>query len=945
MDIPDFQACMLPLLKYVDDGLPHRLKDAVEALANTFQLPPDLQAQLQASGNQTVIENRVAWARTYLKQAGLLVSSERGMLQITDEGRKVLESGIEKVNIKYLDRYPSFAEFRKRSKTVSDAPSGPNPDQLEELLREFAELADAWFAERPFVTDFNRFILDFFIPEKLQAATWPDFQSLANQLHSFNSVALAKGNAFGRPNYPIELYQTGFHFLAHGPGTVEERMRDFMGDKETYASKYLGNSVVSELVGQLFADRFVFMNRRDIDAAEFLGMYPIYQRGDDFPTRFSTFNAALEPLFESYRQVVGSRTGAPIGLEIDQFLSWLYETKIPKRPVTSSSTLPVGKQIWVLAPGPKARFWDDCRNGSIGVYGADLLDPLDSYASKDDILQRLKVVYPSEKGTEPTNDALGAWEFCQVMKEGDLVIAKKGNRMIVGVGTVSGPYRHDPSRPEYPNVRDVEWSHEGEWLLPDGVSFATKALTNITRYSDFVTKILDAVGLGSPDLPLEVGSRHFWLNCAPDVWRVSEDPVGTEEIFTTHNDKGNKRQVYACYMAAKPGDLVVGYETTPVQKVTTVLEIVQGVHEEEGEGECIRLKIIEQLDQTRSLQELREIPLLADCDPVKGERRGSLFQLTTAEYDAILGKTLIDDVEVAEPGTPKEVYTIEDALDGLFLEEETLCEWLRQWRTGKNLILQGAPGVGKTFVARRLAYALMQEKDRDRVDLVQFHQSYGYEDFVQGIKPVRVKEGDIARTVFDLRNGVFYEFCLRARRDPRPHVFIIDEINRGNLSRIFGELLMLIEADKRGEEHSVRLAYQEEGQRFFVPENVYILGMMNTADRSLAVVDYALRRRFRFATLEPAFNSPSFSEYLSEVCGEDLADRIIFRLKQLNGIISKDVANLGPGFCLGHSYFCDVKNAVEYRDVIRFQVAPLLREYWFDQPKRADERIQDLLGL
>ena len=944
MDIPSFQACMLPLLRFAADGHLHSLKEAADSIADHMQLPPEKRTQLLQSG-VNILYNRVAWARTYLKQANLLNYPERGMLQITEEGKKVLESGEQNIDVKFLERFPSFAEFRKRSKTTSDASSGPNPEQIEDLLREFAELADNWFTERPFVTEYYRYIQDFFMPEKLQTADWSDFQSLANHLHSFNSVALAKGNAFGRPNYPIEQYRESFTFLAHGPGSEEDRMRAFMGDKKTHSSKYLGSSVVSELVGQLFADRFVFMNRRDIEAADFLGIYPLNERGDDFPARFSKFNAALEPLFDAYRQIVGSRTDVPIGLEVDQFLSWLYETKIPKQPVVYDSTLPDGKQIWVLAPGPKARFWDECRDGSIAVYGADLMGPLDAFGSKDEILQQLKVVYPTEGGKEPTNDALGAWEFCNVMKVGDLVIAKKGNRMIVGVGVVSGPYRHDPSRTEYPNVRDVDWTHKGEWLLPDGVSFATKALTNITRYRDFVAKVMDAVGIGSQDMPVEAGSRHFWLNCAPDVWRVSEFPVGTEETFTTHNEKGNKRQVYSCFLAAKPGDLVIGYETTPVQKVTSLLEITQGVHEEVGEGECIRLKIVEQLDEFHSLQELRDIPALADCDPVKGERRGSLFQLTKAEYDAILGKSLIEDVEVPEPEQVKEVYTIEDALDGLFLEEATFRDWHRQWKIGKNLILQGAPGVGKTYVARRMAYALMQEEDPQRVAIVQFHQSYGYEDFVQGIKPVRVKEGELTRTVFDLRNGVFYEFCQLAKRDPRPHVFIIDEINRGNLSRILGELLMLIEVDKRGEEHALRLAYQEEGQSFFVPENVYILGMMNTADRSLAVVDYALRRRFRFATIEPAFENATFREYLSEVCGEDLADRIILRLRRLNEDIAKDTTNLGPGFCLGHSYFCRVQNAEEYREVIRFQIAPLLREYWFDQSRKADERIQELLSL
>jgi 5-methylcytosine-specific restriction enzyme B len=746
MEIHSFQISMLPLLRVLADGHQHSLNAAVDSVADQMQIPLEKRTQLRESG-VNILYNTVAWAKTYLKQAGLLYYPVRGMMQITDEGRELLELGVQNIDIKFLDRYPSFVEFKNRKGTNST--SAFNPDGTEKLIFEFPE-----------------------------------------------------------------------------------------------------------------------------------------EDGDSF----------------------------------------------------SGSIIPAEKQIWVFAPGPQAKFWDDCRSGSIAVYGAKSLGSLDVYNSKDEMQQKLKE--GNSNDTEPSNNALAAWEFSRVMKEGDLLIAKKGNRKIVGVGIVRGTYRHDPQRTEYQNIRDVEWTHIGEWLLPDGMRFALKTLTNITRHKDYVEKILSTVGIDF----ISSGTRHFWLNCAPAVWRVSEYPVGTEETFTTHNDKGNKRQVYACFAAAKPGDLVIGYETTPVQKVTTLLVITQGIHVED-EGECIRLKIVEQLEQARSLQELRVIPSLTDCDPVKGERRGSLFQLTQTEYDSILGKSPVEDVEVSEPELAKEVYSIEDAIDGLFVEKRTFCDWLKQWRSEKNLILQGAPGVGKTFVARRLAYALMQEEDKDRVALVQFHQSYGYEDFVQGIKPVRIKEGEETRTVFDLRNGVFYEFCQKAKRDPSPHVFIIDEINRGNLSRIFGELLMLIESDKRGEEYSLRLAYQEEGQSFFVPENVYILGMMNTADRSLAVVDYALRRRFRFATLRPALEDPTFREYLSEVCDEDLADRIILKLIQLNEEIAKDTANLGPGFCLGHSYFCRIQNAEDYLDVINFQIAPLLREYWFDQPRKAEDRILELMSL
>lgn len=147
----------------------------------------------------------------------------------------------------------------------------------------------------------------------------------------------------------------------------------------------------------------------------------------------------------------------------------------------------------------------------------------------------------------------------------------------------------------------------------------------------------------------------------------------------------------------------------------------------------------------------------------------------------------------------------------------------------KNIILQGAPGVGKTFVAERLAFSLMGKPDLERVMTIQFHQSYSYEDFIMGFRP--------STSGFELRRGAFYTFCKKAESDKNhDYFFIIDEINRGNLSKIFGELFMLIENDKRGK--SLQLLYSDE--QFSIPENLYIIGMMNTADRSLALLDYAL---------------------------------------------------------------------------------------------------------
>ena len=290
-----------------------------------------------------------------------------------------------------------------------------------------------------------------------------------------------------------------------------------------------------------------------------------------------------------------------------------------------------------------------------------------------------------------------------------------------------------------------------------------------------------------------------------------------------------------------------------------------------------------------------------------------------------------------------EPYTIDDATEELFVSRRRFTEILNLLESRTNLILQGPPGVGKTFMCRRLAYALMGEKDDDRVEMVQFHQAYTYEDFIQGYRPD--EEGGFTR-----QDGVFVKFCRDARRadDAKPHVFIIDEINRGNLSKIFGELMMLLEPDKRGPEWAVPLQYaKSRDETFYVPENVYIIGMMNTADRSLAMVDYALRRRFAFVDLKPRFND-AFEEFLAErEVPEALIAEIRRRLTALNERIAEDTTNLGKGFCIGHSYFCpsgDVKESQEwYNRVIEYEVKPLLEEYWFDDRDQVEEEAEKLL--
>ena len=282
----------------------------------------------------------------------------------------------------------------------------------------------------------------------------------------------------------------------------------------------------------------------------------------------------------------------------------------------------------------------------------------------------------------------------------------------------------------------------------------------------------------------------------------------------------------------------------------------------------------------------------------------------------------------------KKKYTKEDFLKDVYISKEKYDKLVTVLKRKKNIILQGAPGVGKTFLAKRLAYSIMGEKDDERVKFIQFHQNYSYEDFVMGYKPI--KEG------FELKYGIFYNFCQKATKNPdKDYFFIIDEINRGNLSKIFGELLMLIEADYRDEKAT--LAYT--GSDFSVPKNLHIIGMMNIADRSLAMIDYALRRRFSFFDIEPAFDSEGFSNYQKEFSNKTF-NELIEKIKKLNEAITQD-QSLGKGFCIGHSYFCNAEECtLEWmKDIVEFDIFPMLSEYWFDDESKLNEWKDILYGV
>lgn len=452
----------------------------------------------------------------------------------------------------------------------------------------------------------------------------------------------------------------------------------------------------------------------------------------------------------------------------------------------------------------------------------------------------------------------------------------------------------------------------------------------IWKLRDELSEALDQTDLSNIELYAaatpEEDHGYWWLNANPRIWSFSDIAVGEVQSYTLYNENGNKRRIFQNFLDAKVGDMIIGYESNPVKQIVAIGRISA-----EQDGEKLFFEKIEGLTSPIDYTTLKECPELERMEYFQNPQ-GSLFKLTRGEYDFILDMIREENPITAEASI--DAYTKSDFLDEVYMSEKRYENLVAVLRNKKNIILQGAPGVGKTFAARRLAWSMMEEKDDSRIEFVQFHQNYSYEDFVMGYKPVEDS--------FELKYGIFYRFCQKTANQPdKEFFFIIDEINRGNMSKIFGELLMLIERDYRG--IKATLAYN--GLPFSVPKNLYIIGMMNTADRSLAMIDYALRRRFSFFEIEPGFDSEGFIHYQNGLNNETL-NELVSKVKELNCEIVAD-KSLGKGFCIGHSYFCgrDICTDEWLHSIVDYDILPMLSEYWFDDANKLQRWENILQGV
>ena len=626
------------------------------------------------------------------------------------------------------------------------------------------------------------------------------------------------------------------------------------------------------------------------------------------------------------------------------------------------------RNYFKFAPGSQASEWGSFRENNIAGIGYNNLNlgDISNVKSLGELNKKADLPEDSQ-----SNQTWNLWLF-KTANIGDVVFANKGTNTCIGVGIIEGDYFYEDQVPDYKHRRKVKWITDKIYqyksnslknyktiFRPDSFSPTLVWPFLLSEYvrlypelgqifkdnnlpynttEPLITKESEVETVPIDVLDDENGNINFWwLNANPNIWKICSYSEGDIQSYTAINEKGNKRRIYKHFESVQPGDLMIGYESSPSKQIKAIFQITKPLHLNDDKIEEFEFELLEKLEIPVYWNELINDPGLRNCE-VFINNQGSLFKLTEEEYDII--RNIIDNKNIVQEKrlriTEIKTYKFSEDEEKPFISEDEFNRIVSLLERKKNIILQGPPGVGKTFIARKIAYEIMGHINNAQIEMVQFHQSFSYEDFIQGLRPN--KNG------FELRNGIFYTFCQQALAHPdRKFFFIIDEINRGNLSKIFGELMMLIETDKRGPKYSIKLTYAEdEEDTFFVPSNLYIIGTMNTADRSLAIVDYALRRRFAFFNLEPIY-SENFINYLSKNgLSKDLINHICTSVSKVNSKITGDI-NLGSGFQIGHSYFCTYKNKGHenewWNEILQYEIYPLLEEIWFDDNSKVKEMI------
>lgn len=411
--------------------------------------------------------------------------------------------------------------------------------------------------------------------------------------------------------------------------------------------------------------------------------------------------------------------------------------------------------------------------------------------------------------------------------------------------------------------------------------------------------------------------NYWWLNVNPKKLRFKELDLNDVFDYSILNEDGSLMRLSQNFSEALEGETVIVYETGQTNEIIGICEVYKPL-----DGNVIKFKKVEGLAEPVPRYTIEENREIVNIEAFRNQQ-GAFFKLSKNEYDAIM--IAIRDSNPQKRYKNLLPYSKEDFLSEVFFDENDFDELKALILSRKNVILQGAPGVGKTYISKKMAYAIMGEVDDDRILSIQFHQGYSQDDFLEGYRPDGIG-------IYKFRRGSFRTHCSKAANDPSHKYFvIIDEINRGNVAKIFGEAFMLMEPMRRGKQNYIELAFSKE--RFFIPENLYIIGTMNITDHEYAITDYALRRRFAFFTLQPIFKNKKFIEF----CGNNaLLSKVVDKVNEINSGLTE--ANK-----IGHCFFCEKQTPEELKMTVKYNIIPLMQEYFYNDPEKSKQITEELL--
>lgn len=586
----------------------------------------------------------------------------------------------------------------------------------------------------------------------------------------------------------------------------------------------------------------------------------------------------------------------------------------------------IGKRIVKIAPGNSAEFWDACRDGGYICVGWDKVGDLKEFESKEEFRKAFGDAYPDYSPSKASAKANEVWTLMD-LQPGDIVVANQGTDRIVGIGEVIDPaysWRPDRPGPWAFHTVSVNWEDRPAWDIDPIKKWAMTTVSDVST-EEYKRILQGATGRGAPTpshsaaippdpLLAEIAStidrkgqlilygppgtgktytaRRFsvwWLSSRSGIpeaatllgdnaaFRRAEENLSTAQVerrvwwvvanpaeWSWDRLQSEKTVAYRYgrlqrnYALLQPGDLVIGYSANPEKRIAAMARVSKGLHAS-GSEQQIELEWVARVDHGLTYAELQSDARLANSEPVRFRNQGTVFALTSDEADYLLAL-----LRERNPDLPV------DSDDG--------------------------DGIGQ-------------------LTRVTFHPSYTYEDFVEGYKPVPTGTGQL-----DLRmtDGVFKRVCRAAQASPElTYLLLIDEINRGNIPKIFGELITLLEMDKR----RLTVVLPQSRETFSVPPNVFLLGTMNTADRSIKLLDAALRRRFAFIELMPD-TAPLAGGKVGDL---DLAVFLV-------GLNTKIAATEGREKQIGHSFLLDgdgqpVSTPEALSQRFRYEILPLLQEY------------------